>query len=53
MILLAVWWPALVQLAGLMLMVSSAWLGINLLGGVRRYVVFSKQIRADASAQES
>ncbi len=52
-ILVAVWWPALAQLAGLLLMISSAWLGLNLLGGVRRYVVFSKQIRADAAVHES
>lgn len=48
MLLLAVWWPALVRPAGLLFAVSSAWLGVNLLLAVRVYRRFKDRIHASA-----
>ena len=47
-LLLAVWWPMLARPAGALWMLSSAWLGLNLIGGARRYAGFRDQILAGA-----
>jgi hypothetical protein len=49
LLLAAIWQPGLMRLAGLAYAASSAWLGWNLLGAVRRYRGFRDQIRAAAS----
>jgi hypothetical protein len=48
-LLAAVWWPQLSQLAGALLAASSAWLGWNLIGGMRRYKAFKDQMHAAAA----
>lgn len=48
-LLAAVWWPQLSQLAGALLAASSAWLGLNLIGGMRRYKAFKDQMHAAAA----
>lgn len=48
LLLAAVWQPGLARLAGVAFAASSAWLGWNLIGAVRRYQVFRDQIRAIA-----
>lgn len=48
LLLAAVWQPGLARLAGVAFAASSAWLGWNLIGAVRRYRVFRDQIRAVA-----
>lgn len=45
--------PELVRLAGLLFAASCAWLGWNLVGGVRVYLRFRDRIRAAAPDQES
>lgn len=47
--LAAVWAPVLARPAGILWTCSAAWLGINLIHVVRRYVDFRDRIRADAS----
>jgi hypothetical protein len=47
-LLLAVWWPMLARPAGALWVLSSAWLGLNLIGGARRYAGFRDQILAGA-----
>ena len=42
--LLAVWLPLLARTAGLALAVTFAWLGLNLIAGVRQYRFFREQI---------
>lgn len=48
-VLMAVWWPSLSHVAGALWAASSAWLGLNLFGGVRRYAGFRDRILAGAS----
>ena len=48
LLVLAVVWPALSRVAGLLWTASFAWLGINLIGGARRYADFRDQILASA-----
>lgn len=48
-ILIAIWWPSLSQVAGVLWASSFAWLGLNLLDGVRRYAGFRDRILAGAS----
>jgi hypothetical protein len=48
LLLAAVWLPGLAHLAGVAFAASSAWLGWNLIGAVRRYRMFKDQIRAVA-----
>ena len=48
LLLAAVWQPGLARLAGVAFAASSAWLGWNLIGAVRRYRTFRDQIRAIA-----
>jgi hypothetical protein len=45
LVIVAIWWPPLTRLAGLAWTASSAWLGINLIYGVRRYLYFRHQIQ--------
>lgn len=47
-LLIAVWWPLLGHLAGILIAASSAWLGLNLIGGMRRYKGFKDQMYATA-----
>jgi hypothetical protein len=51
--LLAIWLPMLSRPAGAVWAVSAAWLGINLMGGARRYLWFRDRIRANAPCPES
>lgn len=46
LLLAAVWLPALTRLAGLVLALDCAWLGVNLLQAVRNYLGFRNRIRA-------
>lgn len=48
LLLAAVWLPGLTRLAGVAFAASFAWVGWNLIGGVRRYQSFRDQIRAAA-----
>lgn len=50
-LLVAVWVPALARPAGLLFAASCAWLGWNLAGGVRTYLRFKDQIRADGACR--
>ena len=46
LLLIAVWEPGVVRLAGVSFAASCAWLGWNLVGAIRRYQGFRDQIRA-------
>jgi hypothetical protein len=48
LLLAAVWLQGMARLAGVAFAASSAWLGWNLIGAVRRYRMFKDQIRAVA-----
>lgn len=53
LLLAAVIWPVLARPAGLVFAASCAWLGWNLIGGVRVYRSFRDQIRAGGANPES
>jgi hypothetical protein len=53
MFLIAVWVPELVRIAGIIFAASCAWLGWNLVTGVRAYLGFRDRIRAAAQGRES
>lgn len=53
LLLLAVPLPVLTRPAGVLFAASCAWLGVNLLGGVRSYRRFRDRILADAACRES
>lgn len=50
-LLAAVWVPMLARPAGLLFAAACAWLGWNLVGGVRTYLRFKDQIRADGACR--
>jgi hypothetical protein len=52
-LLVAVAYPALTRIAGLLLAASYGWLGANLIGGARRYRSFRDRIPASAANRES
>lgn len=52
-LLASVPWPELTRPAGLLFAVSCAWLGGNLVIGVRSYLIFRNQIRAGDAGRES
>jgi hypothetical protein len=45
-LLIAVWWPPLSHAAGVLIAASSAWLGVNLIGAMRRYKDFERKMYA-------
>ncbi len=53
LLVLLPWLPALAVIAGLAFAASSAWLGGNLIGAVRRYAMFRDRIRAAGAYRES
>ena len=48
LLLVAIWLPGLVRLAGVAFAASCAWLGWNLICAIRNYTLFRDQIRATA-----